>query len=505
MFMDVFEKCPKKLHYAYTTQKGLCYNRLEHHLSFTYTSNQVLGGRFMNLFDRIPYNLFSVFAGESRRHYADALFLIYRKMSGTSFMITRETIIGHLSEHFEDVSTDTFDHEEARSAKDKASAVLRRLRETGWVREEVGKNYETLIYLEDYASAILETLTNIDQTKQIEYSGYIHTIHTLVEKLDEENASLSIEQIHTNTVKLVNSLKTLNANIKKYIERLIKRKESDDLESIMKILLEDYQEKIVNRAYYNLKTIDNPSRYRNDILNRLHDLYDKDNFLETTTAQFAARKDMSPDEASDTVEAMIGDVIESFEMLDSMMGEIDYKNARYVKTAVSRMTYLYQNKKDLEGKVYALINHIDTSYDKDDVIDLVSFNLDALSNLDPEGLYKKPLKSTFSLSSLSEEEETDLDLIEKEAELLMKESAFSVRAINLYVEEILGNGKQKKASLFPLESNLDYIRLILIYLYATSEQSSYAITPLNVRVQIKNLDFEDFIIKKKEADHEPIQ
>lgn len=457
----------------------------------------------MQLFDRIPYNLFSVFAGESRRYYADALFIIYAKMSGTSFMITRDTIIGHLADYFETVSSDTLDHVEAKSAKDKASAVLRRLRETGWVREDVGKNYETLIYLEDYASAILETLTNIDQTKQIEYSGYIHTIHTLVRSLTEENASLSLEQIHTNTVKLVNSLKTLNANIKKYIERLIKRKESDDLESIMKILLEDYQEKIVNRAYYNLKTIDNPSRYKNDILNRLNDLYDKEIFLDAAAAQFAARKDISPDEAFKTIEAMINDVIESFDMLDEMMNEIDYKNARYVKTAVSRITYLFQNKKDLEGKVYAIINHIQTTDDATIAID--PFDLDDLSNLDPESLYKKPLKSTFSMSTLSIEEEADLDLIEEESKRLMKESAYSVQAINRYVEETLGKKKQKHASHFPLESNLDYIRLILIYLYATSEQTTYGITPLNIRVRIKNLDFEDFIITKEEADHESIQ
>lgn len=460
----------------------------------------------MQLFDRIPYNLFSVFAGESRRHYANTLFIIYQRMSGTSFMITRDTIIDYLAEYFKDLASDTFDHVEAKSAKDKASAVLRRLRKTGWIREEVGKNYETLIYLEDYASSILETLMNIDQTKQVEYSGYIHTIYTLVRSITEENASLSIEQIHTNTVKLVNSLRTLNANIKKYIEQLIKRKEANDIESIMKTFLEDYQEKIVNRAYYNLKTNDNPSHYKDEILDRLNGLYDDDFFLEKATAQFADRKDISPDEATTRIETMIADVLESFEELDQMMDEIDYKNARYVKTAVSRMAYLYQNKKDLEGKVYAIISYVDASYDKDQFVafERAIPQLEALSNLDPKSLYKKPLKSTFRLSELSEQEEADLDQIQEEAEMLMRESAFSNDAINRYVIATLGADKQKKASRFPLESNLDYIRLILIYLYATSEQSVYSITPLNTRIRINDLDFEDFIITKEDTAHESL-
>ena len=457
----------------------------------------------MQLFDYVPLNFFNIFSGESKRQYSDALFIIYKLMTGTAFMVSRDKIMDELSDYFETIQEDTFDSFEAKSSKDKASACLRRLKECGWIKEEMGKNYETHILFEDYATAILETLVNLDRNETIEYGGYVYTIHTLSLALDQENsdeAIKAIEQMYENTLKLMNSLKTLNANIKKYIERLIQKKEEDDIQTILDTLLIDYQERIVNKAYQNLKTIDNPNRYKNRIINRIDRTLHNIEAMTLYSQTYAKRKDISILDAENQLHYILNEVIDAFELLDDIMAEIDHKHTRYLRTAVARITYLYQNRHDLEGKIHSMIHTLSNQGDAFFMENEPFFNLEALRNLDKASLYKKPIRSSFTLSTLSEETDEDLDAIRIEAENLMRESEFSVTAINTYVETLLNEKETIHASQCPMSDIIDYIRLILIYVYSTDDKACYSIKLLEKEVQMNTRIFQDFIIRKGPKD-----
>ena len=69
-----------------------------------------------------------------------------------------------------------------------------------------------------------------------------------------KSGDLVFETGYENTKELANKLKNLNSNIKKYIQNLLEEGIKDDLEALLKSLLQDYQAKIVDRAYYNLTT-----------------------------------------------------------------------------------------------------------------------------------------------------------------------------------------------------------------------------------------------------------
>lgn len=458
----------------------------------------------MDLFKIVPANFFNVFAGESRRQYADVLFIIYDIMSGTSFMASRDSIMIALTEYFEQLEGDTFDTVTAKTAKDKASACLRRLKECGWIKEETGRHYETSILFEDYATVMLDAMRAMEKTESVEYGGYVHTIHTLVTSLKDDTADLTIEQIHQNTVKLMHSLKALNANIKKYIERLIKRKDDDDIEALLETLLIDYQDKVVNRAYQNLKTIDNPSRFKNTIINRLDGLLHNTALLTQYSQLYGKRKEVDEETAYQTLYDMLSDVIHAFDLLDDVMAEIEYKHSRYLNVAVARITYLYQNKGDLEGKVHRLIHRLAKQDTATFTSDANLFNLEALINLDGQSLYKQPLKNTFTTSKIAPSAHVNRAAIEAEAALLMRESQFSLSAINAYVKKMCGDDASIMASALPLETTLDYILMILITLYAYDDAAKYTIETKPNTVHKAGRTFNDFIIWKGER-NEPLQ
>ena len=70
-------------------------------------------------------------------------------------------------------------------------------------------------------------------------------------------------------------LRGLNSSIKKYLTRLL-NEDSEDAEKLLKTLLYDYQDNIINKAFSNLKLSDNPSKYKNQILAKLNELRSKE-------------------------------------------------------------------------------------------------------------------------------------------------------------------------------------------------------------------------------------
>ena len=65
---------------------------------------------------------------------------------------------------------------------------------------------------------------------------------------------------------LITGLKSLNANIKRYIDELTKH---STVAEIMDALLNDYYTNVVDKAYHRLLTSDNVSKFRPEIIERM--------------------------------------------------------------------------------------------------------------------------------------------------------------------------------------------------------------------------------------------
>lgn len=322
-----------------------------------------------NIFDILPNNFFNIFIGDNKRVISDCLFLVYHSFkSDLSFSSTKEQVLSIFQDYFENHVTFLKSDEKLDDSRDKALYILKRLKECGWVNEETGENYEIFITFEDYSIRVLENLFSLDSSSDNgEYSGLIYNIFMSFNTFDVNRGDLVFETGYENTKELANKLKNLNSNIKKYIQNLLDEGIKDDLEALLSSLLQDYQTKIVDRAYYNLTTYDNPSKYRQRIINNIETIISDDKYLDIIVRNIMERKDLGYQEALELLLNQKDYIINAFEHIEEIMQEIDSKNNRFIESAINRITFLLNNQKDIEGKINNIIKAIASGKDVSDV------------------------------------------------------------------------------------------------------------------------------------------
>jgi hypothetical protein len=221
--------------------------------------------------------------------------------------ILRERNIENLEEELGDA---------ALSFKDKANSLVRKLIDYGWFYKETTNNYKEIINFNDYAVVIIDALQKIMNKETLEYQGNIISIYHLLYSTENINNGVLLKQVFENTKEILGALKTLNANIKKYIDALTKQQTPED---IMEALFKDYMINIVDKSYHRLRTSDNISKYRPKVILKLEELSYDSNFIEGAAKFF--------------------------------MEEIDSKNSKYQRAAVTRTKFLLNNSRDLVGQV----------------------------------------------------------------------------------------------------------------------------------------------------------
>jgi hypothetical protein len=70
-------------------------------------------------------------------------------------------------------------------------------------------------------------------------------------------------------------------------------------------------------------------------------------------------------------------------------------------------------------------------------------------------------------------------------------------AINEYVLELLGNKDSLPADEVPLDDEIDFLKLLLIYNYSTTKGVDYYITQRNEKVQKNKYIYINFDIKRR--------
>lgn len=165
----------------------------------------------------------------------------------------------------------------------------------------------------------------------------------------------------------------------------------NNLNDILNALLSDYQVKIIDRAFYNLTTRDNPVKYRNSIISQIQKIRDNEIWTDTIVRNIMVTKDIDYNEAYDLFNQQTLYILEAFENIMDLINEISRKNERFVAAATNRIMFLINVKEDIGGKINEIIKEgqRDATLFKD--ITQISIN----KYLDEESLYtpRQPRKS----------------------------------------------------------------------------------------------------------------
>ncbi|MCD8325479.1 MAG: DUF5716 family protein [Lachnospiraceae bacterium] len=463
------------------------------------------------LFDIIPGNFFSPLSSPGRVVYWECLCRLFAVTNRQlSFGVERDVLVDELQFYFDSSMAAQMSGEEwenaepgSMSSRDKANFILRRLEGYGWISVETDYSYVQRVNFRDYAVQVMKTLLNLSDEKKTEYQGYIYTIYSLA-RSGGESPGLGLLQIVENTDALLTGLKSLNANIRRYIDDLTKH---STVAEILDALLNDYYSNVVDKAYHRLLTSDNVSKFRPEILERLEANARSEAYLKNASAEIAVLHEITEEEAREETLSMLHEVIDAFRRMDDILSEINQKNTRYQRAAINRARFLLSSGEDIRGQLKEILTILgeqitERRLDYNAVYELEEMDrlirIFSWEYLDMNSLYapvegKKefvPEPVEARIPDRQKREEKRRQMQEKLQKVL------SPQKIDEYVMQMLAGRRQMKASDLPLDEGDTFIRMIYIRLYGQRNTMSYELEPGNEVIK-DGFRFRDFLIKRR--------
>ena len=461
------------------------------------------------LFDIIPDNFFGPLAAPGKRVYWECICRLFAVTSKQlSFGVERDVLVDELQYYFEstmaaDIPQEELEEANGLTSRDKANFMLRRLESYGWIYVDVDYSYVQRVNFKDYAVQILKVLLAVSEERKTEYQGYIYTIYNLVKA--SGNQGIGLLQIVENMDSLITGLKSLNANIKRYIDELTKH---STVAEIMDALLNDYYSNVVDKAYHRLITADNVSKFRPEIVERLEASSKSERYLRNATIEIAELREISEEDARELVLEMLHNVMAAFKGMDEILDEINKKNTRYQRAAINRARFLLSSSEDIKGQLKEILSFLNQQIQERELDYNVIYELEELDGLvklfswdylDVDSLYApvegkkefQPQDMPIIIPDEAVRDEKRRKMMEKLARILTPEK------ISVYVEEQLNGKERMLASDLPLEQEDTFVRMIYIRLYGQRKNMNYRLELRDV-VEKEGFRFKDFEIIAKE-------
>lgn len=305
----------------------------------------------MSLFSSVPSQYFSVLSGSSKDTHAKLLLLVYEQYRKSIYTIDRDVIIDLFVENLESSNEDIIISEQEISIqdnRDRAFYFLRKFIETGWLIQEKDYDHTFKISLPDYSLRIFEAFKKIIDGYQMEFRGHVLAIYQNLTG-EEGKTYIALHQAYELTLQLIDGLKSLNHNIKRYTERLLK---SEKIEDMLRQIFDEYEVEVLGAQYYRLKSSDHVSKYRTKIMEIIRS-WQYNNTLVTEQARimFQEKQVNFQDEGENLINEWLSFIENSFDQMDEILQEIDRRNQQYASAATQQVRLQLLQSESLEGKL----------------------------------------------------------------------------------------------------------------------------------------------------------
>jgi hypothetical protein len=189
-------------------------------------------------------------------------------------------------------------------------------------------------------------------------------------------------------------------------------------------------------------------------------------------------------------------VYDNIEFLQQTIQMIDIKNAKYVKSSTSKLSFILSDNFDVIGKIESILKLM-KHYKEDDIYQ-DSFALYKMGTIDTESMYKpRVYKEQVPTIELQKQPEIDQAYVNEVSNRLFRDNRFSIKSINECVKALLQSKSQFRASDMDFLNSEDLTRLILVQLYAHHENMCYQTKATDDLVVKNEIEYNDFIIMKR--------
>lgn len=458
-------------------------------------------------FELVNDKFFSPFTSVNKNLNYDLLCLINSKMNNEMKQFPRDEVIAWLVDYLENCPISIIDDETGKSdisdIKIVASNKLRYFLTCGWlVDENDSKTLKTTYQMDSNAIFILNAMEEIvkNDTRPVEYTGYVYNIYSSLKNFQFNHATDIVEQMYKNTKELMDRLRGLNVSIKKYLKNLISNDALSPREILDQFLVE-YQDKVVLKTFDNLRIKDNPSKYKNSIINDIKTLLEEPNFSKMVEEYINKKKNGEKNEENQKeADAFFSEsleyVLEQFNYIEDNLESLNRRNTKYATTAKSRIAFLLNEEVDIEGKIIDLLKNIAKT---DDYIDEdTPFSIFDLGKLDENSLYApRIIRKKANVQIDAVHDAIDEIELQKARERLLNETKFNCSSVDKFIRNQLRERKSTTASQMEINGIEDVIMVFLAGLYSQNKMVSYSITYNSKTFNWQGKMITDYIVERK--------
>jgi Family of unknown function (DUF5716) len=223
----------------------------------------------MKLFGYLPESLFFPLAGPKKHVYARLLLHLYNRVFAARILETptKEDVLGHVSVALAEAGVDSPDQlaEDGQdgSAGDQAhSLAYRRLRDTGWLIEEREK-WRVLVEMHPDAFMLLGAIAEFHNSR-LRVAGAVVEVKSNLEAAANDPTTLAqgLTNAHDTAVRFARGMRRILVGMHGIEDQILG---NPNAAAILRTFFEDFVNGLLIADYKQLKTSNNPYRYRRQI------------------------------------------------------------------------------------------------------------------------------------------------------------------------------------------------------------------------------------------------
>ena len=432
------------------------------------------------LFTRIPDRFFSILASAKKELYVQALFVL-RQAFRTELTIRSEDLVAMLMDSldadiqeadFSDEMAEEGMGEQAAGLSGKAHLLLRRLKATGWIETEYeARSFDENITIPDYAVSVINLLYDLSEEKVKEYNSYVYATYAALTNA-ADNPDYICQALFAawqNTIRLIDELKSLFNNIRRYYSRI---PGESDVNNLLRDHFDEYKAKIFDTVYYPLKTIDSVPRFKHAILAVLNGWLLDDKIQQQIVEQGITRRVFSDEESGrEEMFSMISFVADTYDGIEEMLEEIDRKHNEYTNASIEHIRYLMNVDRGVKGKLIELLKNAD----KEAVMNEMQESISAYrhSYYDQRSLYSKANRTvrTEGKPLALEQQSQPEGLVESFLEDVRKQ--YTNKKIDAWVEGMFADREEFSTEEAAVDGAEDFILFLLGTMRGREKSAAY--------------------------------
>ncbi len=446
----------------------------------------------MSLFTIIPHNFFSILASKNKEIYAEALSLLYPSIEDNDLYIKKNEFVRNLKDRLIELSkelivsveADPNDEDEMINHADKASFVVRRIEECGWIDVEVNpENFEEYIALPSYSIHVLNLLNNLVKESTAEYVSLVHATYSELKMEDEardEFMFATLVRAYENTKALNVELITLAHSIRIFQNRLGKVFSTNN---ILSDYFDLYKTRVSDRYYHPLKTFDSVAKFKRPIMQILQNwLYDDEIRMQLVNQSLMWTRNKDAKSAEADIINKINFISDMYEQVSDTISQIDEKHHAYTKASANKILYLNSVDKSTKGHLDFIFKTYAEAFSRGENVNPILNGFSESIAFNRHG-YVTPDSVTLPIvRELRYESEplslTDFDDVRDElirGFLDQTSSQFSNDTIFDFMEMAFGDESEIHISEVPLLTYDAFLLLILATIKTSDEQCFYIV------------------------------